>query len=495
MKRYLYFTHRWLGIVLSLFMAMWFISGVVMMYVGYPKLTTAERLSVLPKLDGTDCCADLSAVLLAAGQQTNPESLRLTTVGGQPRFILNYQKNKIVAVQGITGQKIATVSEPEAIVSAQAFMKTAGDYAGYIEEDQWTHSRALDGLRPLHRVQMHDIDDTLLYVSSITGEVVRDATGTEQLWNWVGAWIHWLYPFRGGLFEAQAANIIIYSSLLGCFVVLTGLVVGLLRWRFRGQYKRGSKTPYREGIMRWHHLFGLVFGIITFTWILSGMLSMNPWKVFDSGAPKLNMKVYAAGEINAEHFPLSIQQALSNFQTQGFYPSELEWRVVAGKGYYLGFDNAWQTKILLAEAGALPFNQFSWQQLELAAKQLMGDATIINSTILTDYDAYYYQRAPHTMTGHTEKRLPILRLEFNDAYATWIHLDPYTGTAVKLDSYRRTSRWLFTFLHSWDWLPLLNRRPLWDSVLILFSGGGLIISVSGVIIGWRRLGGRLHKSG
>jgi len=34
MKRYLYLWHRWLGIVLCLFMAMWFISGVVMMYVG-----------------------------------------------------------------------------------------------------------------------------------------------------------------------------------------------------------------------------------------------------------------------------------------------------------------------------------------------------------------------------------------------------------------------------------------------------------------------------
>lgn len=35
-KRWLYLIHRWAGIVLCLFFAMWFISGVVMMYVGYP---------------------------------------------------------------------------------------------------------------------------------------------------------------------------------------------------------------------------------------------------------------------------------------------------------------------------------------------------------------------------------------------------------------------------------------------------------------------------
>lgn len=41
-KRWLYLTHRWAGIVLCLFFAMWFISGVVMMCVGYPKLTRSN---------------------------------------------------------------------------------------------------------------------------------------------------------------------------------------------------------------------------------------------------------------------------------------------------------------------------------------------------------------------------------------------------------------------------------------------------------------------
>ena len=41
----------------------------------------------------------------------------------------------------------------------------------------------------------------MVYVSSATGEVVRDATRTERLWNYAGAWIHWLYPFRGNMFD------------------------------------------------------------------------------------------------------------------------------------------------------------------------------------------------------------------------------------------------------------------------------------------------------
>jgi hypothetical protein len=42
-------------------------------------------------------------------------------------------------------------------------------------------------------------------------------------------------------------------------------------------------------------------------------------------------------------------------------------------------------------------------------------------------------------------------------------------------------------LHSWDWLPLLQRRPLWDALLLAFSLGGLLLSATGVLIGLRRL--------
>ena len=38
LKRWLYLGHRWLGIVTCLLFAIWFVSGVVMMYVGFPAL-------------------------------------------------------------------------------------------------------------------------------------------------------------------------------------------------------------------------------------------------------------------------------------------------------------------------------------------------------------------------------------------------------------------------------------------------------------------------
>ncbi|MCY4505964.1 MAG: PepSY domain-containing protein, partial [Acidobacteria bacterium] len=46
-RRWLLLFHRWAGIVAGLFFALWIGSGLVMLYVPFPALTEAERLSRL----------------------------------------------------------------------------------------------------------------------------------------------------------------------------------------------------------------------------------------------------------------------------------------------------------------------------------------------------------------------------------------------------------------------------------------------------------------
>ena len=45
LKRWLYLTHRWVGIVTCLLFAMWFLSGLVMLYVPFPELKQSEWLA------------------------------------------------------------------------------------------------------------------------------------------------------------------------------------------------------------------------------------------------------------------------------------------------------------------------------------------------------------------------------------------------------------------------------------------------------------------
>ncbi|MBY6243504.1 PepSY domain-containing protein [Methylosinus sp. Sm6] len=493
MKRYLYLVHRWLGVALCLFMAMWFFSGVVMMYVGYPKLTPSERLSALPSLDPARCCVDLATALAAAGERESPQSVRLTTIGDEPVFVFGWGARaanpaRSVAVRARDGRRATHVSAEEALATARAFLGAEGRYDGLVDEDQWTHSKALDGLRPLHRVYMSDPDSTLLYVSAVTGEVARDATRVERIWNWVGAWIHWLYPLRGGWLDAYWRDIVVYSSLVGTALAITGLAVGVMRWRFRAPYKTGARTPYREGVMKWHHLAGLLGGATAVTFVFSGLMSMNPWKIFDLPGSAFDPKPYYGGALAAERFHLEPAQALARFSADGLAAREIELRVIDGEGHYIALGAGGATRILRAAPDAAPSAMLPFDELKRLGARLVPGATVTAATIMESYDFYYFARAPHTMHGNVDKRLPVLRLEFDDPASTWAHIDPYTGAALgRLDSGRRASRWLFAFLHSWDAPALLEARPLWDIFMITLNGAGFALSATGVVIGWRRL--------
>src|SRR5262245_23156540 len=54
--RALVITHRYLGVAAGLLMLVWFISGIVMMYVGFPRLLESERQRVLHPIPFSQCC-------------------------------------------------------------------------------------------------------------------------------------------------------------------------------------------------------------------------------------------------------------------------------------------------------------------------------------------------------------------------------------------------------------------------------------------------------
>lgn len=193
-KRWTYLVHRWLGIGGCLLMLLWFVSGMVMLFIGYPKLTPGERLAALPVLGEARDLQGLS--VLPAAVQAEPEAVALTTLRGEPAYVVRSGSN-VGAWSAVTGQALLPVSAQRAEASAAQF---AGGQAFVgatrVDEDRWTHSRALDAHRPLYRVEVGGTQPGDLYVSSHTGEVVLDAPRVQQRWNYVGAWLHWLYVLR-----------------------------------------------------------------------------------------------------------------------------------------------------------------------------------------------------------------------------------------------------------------------------------------------------------
>ncbi|MDR6524377.1 hypothetical protein J2789_007088 [Variovorax paradoxus] len=488
-KRLTYLVHRWTGVGACLLMALWFVSGVVMLFVGYPKLTPWERMQALPALEAGGCCVAVEQAMSAATTGARVQELVLTTVNARPVYRIRHADGSFRMVDASSGKPTQAVDAHAATDAAQRFTAGAsGDYLGLAQEDRWTHSRGLDAHRPLHMVQMDDAAHTLLYVSSTTGQVVMDAPRAQRLWNYVGAWLHWVYMLRDRSVDPGWSWIVIVLSAVCVITSITGTVTGIWRWRFSGRYKSGSRSPYREFHLRWHHLLGLAFASIVFTWIFSGLMSMNPLGMFDAKGRHPDLAQYRGATVEAEHLQLPVSQALALLDAAHFRASELEWRVLGGAPYLLARDARNATRLIVQRDGQyLVLDRWPEEDILKAAKYLL-DAPVVSEERLDHYDRYYYARQPEAMMGASERRLPVMRLRFGDPHDTWIYLDAWTGdVALSMDRSQRTGRWLFSFLHSWD-LPSMLHAAAWrESVLIILSLGGFLVSVTGIVIGYRRI--------
>ena len=165
-------------------------------------------------------------------------------------------------------------------------------YRGQIERDQWTVPGGLHPYRPLHHLRLNDDAGTELYLSDRTGAIVRDTTRRERVWNWCGAVLHWVYFTELRQDPALWRQVVLWLSGVGIVSVLTGMVVGIARWRPRGRYRHGKTSPY-HGMLRWHHMLGLAAAVPLLTWIVSGWLSLEPGQwVSDSTLDRVTHERY-----------------------------------------------------------------------------------------------------------------------------------------------------------------------------------------------------------
>lgn len=489
MKRTVYLIHRWTGIGMCLLMAIWFLSGVVMLFVGYPKLTPWERLAALPALPPDACCIAPEQALASAAKPGALKSLTLSSVAGKPAYILQAADGAMRAIDAANGRPIAAREQQLALASANAYAGgAAAAYGGTVTEDRWTHSRLLNPHRPLHVVELRDTAHTRVYVSSATGQVVLDVPRAERYWNFVGAWLHWIYLLKNQPTDPVWTWTLIVLSALAVLSATTGIVNGIWRWRFVGRYKNGTCTPYREAYMRWHHMLGLVFGALLFTWVLSGLMSMNPIGMFDAKGMRPDTVAMQDGNPVAIRLPQASTALLAALAQHGFIANELEWKVLGGQPYVLARDMTNATRLLMAAgSGVAVLDQLPADQLLAAARKLFP-YPVATVEILTSYDVQYYRRGEASMYGGNERRLPALRIRYADPHGTWVHLDMHTGhVELSVDRAQRAGRWLFNLLHSWDLPSLLDLNWLRDAAIICASLGGLLLSVTACVIAVRRL--------
>jgi hypothetical protein len=472
LRRWLYIGHRWIGIVTCLFFAMWFVSGVVMMYVAFPGLSNEERLAALPDIAWSKVALSPDRAMAAAGATRYPKDLRLNMLDDEPVYRLTGWDGKRQTISASDGRVVAGVTLEKALSVARHYPgATDVRLIEVVDRDQWSVTARYDALRPLYQIALGDTAGTRLYVSSRSGEIVLDTTTTERVWNWLGSIPHWIYPTVLRQDGALWRQVILWLSGICLVVAVSGIWIGILRVRLRKRYNGGAITPYR-GWMAWHHVTGFFAGVFVLTWMFSGWLSVNPGAFFAARGPSPQMLQLYAG-----HDAPTIGAALPATPSVEAVEARYVW--VGGTPLMILADRQGvQTAFDPATGAATPLTD---TRLFAAARALLPESAMPMRARLTQYDSYWYAH-------HSARVLPVLRAGFDDDAHSWFHIDPVTGDILgRSDVSRRSYRWLFHAMHQFDFPWLLAYRPAWDIVMWLLSLLGMTISVSGVVIGWRYL--------
>jgi uncharacterized iron-regulated membrane protein len=471
--RGLVLLHRWLGVSFCLLFAMWFATGTVMHFVPFPALTETERIDGLWPIDPFKVPRGPAAAVDASGIK-DATRVRLLQRSDGPVYIVTGPSG-VSAVRAGDLTPAAIKTPPLALAIAGAAARQRGldasqaAVAGLSPYDQWTVPNGFDRHRPLYRIALNDNARTELYVSSVTGEVVLDTTRRERWWNYAGSVTHWIYPTALRSNQANWDVTVWWLSLIASIAAVSGSVLGVIKVKLA---RRRVVSPYR-GWHKWHHVFGLACMTFVLTWIFSGWLSMDHGRLFStgklSGAEIAATAAAPAWEAVPAHEtrPISAQAR------------EVEWFGFNGK-IYRRDRTGLNTQRLYSgdsDSGELPPPRDFLIPREVAALVERLSPGCNTPVIIDGKDNYAITAS-----------MPIAPVYRSVCGSVWFHIDGASGAILeRLDPSRRAYRWLYSALHTMDFPVLAAHPALRSALIVILCGCGLIFSLTGVVIGWRRL--------
>ncbi|MBV8843528.1 MAG: hypothetical protein JO307_12025 [Bryobacterales bacterium] len=539
-RKLLIYSHRWLGIGIILMFLVWTLSGVVLMYYGHPQITMGERLQRLEPIDFSR--ATVTPAEAAAKAGIKPSRVRLSMYLGRPVYRLT--RNSIgnwSAVYADTGEVLAGMGREQSLQWMKQFAPEYAStmtYDAYLESpDEFTRIPTLAGFAPLHRIAMNDPAGVEYYISEKSNDIVQRTDRRGRILAISGYVLHNLFFFRQRTWWTPLLDWIAWTALL---MAVTGVVLGIWRVALKPRFRQKgvlSYTPY-SGWMKWHHYAGLIFGLFSISWILSGMIPITTFPIpgwsevakrvesngegFIMGNPTVSprstmtkemARAITGGSLNLQPLRIeSLRNALGKIQEK-FSPKEVELLQFRGEPYFI----AYQPPTTKEEAGRWTTNNainfvnlpqdnphlfvsirhpengvmtsFSKEIMEQALREAMPNVPVIDSEWLTGYDDYYHQTTTSFELGRHKPAyvLPALRVRYNDADQTWLYFTPSLGQMVKFDKRDRANRWLYYGLHVMDWPGLFNRRPLWDIVTVALLAGLAAMGITTLLPAFRRL--------
>ena len=472
-NRIIYSLHRILGTLLSILFLMWFLTGIVMIYHGFPSANREEKLAKLGNIQD-ESLPSVSEVMARTEQPDSVKGIIVNNYLGNTNFILSTSKGREVVaadsarqpseIDGDYIRKVAALWCDAKVIK----IDTLSDL------EQWIPFGRLRDDLPIYKFYFGDDNQTQLYISSATGEVLQCTTHSERVWSWLGPIPHWIY-FTWLRQNADLwKNVIIWISLLGIFMLFAGFYIAIRSYRQQIRRGKGLKSPYKKLWYKWHHVAGTIFGIFLLTWIFSGMMSLADTPEWLGREHKqydyLEVMEKSAPELDA--YPLDYRKVINHF---GGKATQVEWTHFFDLPTYTVQIEGGEPVVADASGNDFKPFQLTRQQVEKAIKSIHGDEHFTVSE-MKEYDNYYLDRKH-------ELPLPVWKVKIDNADKTCYYINPVNGN---MRSYNTHSRWAFHLyqgLHSLRYKFLVEHPVAWTIVMWFLMLAGAFVSLTGVVLG------------
>ena len=224
---------------------------------------------------------------------------------------------------------------------------------------------------------------------------------------------------------------------------------------------------------------GLLFELVTLTWVFSGLLSMNPWGFLESRracgeTARLQGQAPKWSAVRSSLDIIRARPAIADAVNLVTAPlaAQLYWLATLNDGTVIRLDAEGNVVVLTTA------------DLVQTAQRLAGPAVIAEQSLIDEEDAYYFRERRYFRERWEDFVLPVYRVVLGDAERTRYYLDPRSGALLlRADTNARWHRWLFGALHRIDFTAGMRARPVWDIIVLTLLLGGLGVTATGFYLG------------
>lgn len=454
MKRYFYLWHRYLGIAACAVVFVWSISGFLHPLMSWTQPRPAKMM-LPPAPVKAEVVGVAPAQALAQNGLQNIRDFNLVSFDGQSFYQVKTANDApLVYLNTRDGAMLPNGDERYAIWLAQQYLQEFNaPVTGVAIVRDFDHEyKIINKLLPVYRVQFARADGMRAYVDTSTGLLGTLDNNFKGRLLWLFSNLHnwdWL-SFSD---KARIAVLVLFA-LVTMAMAISGLLVYGFFWKSFKPLSANNRNT-RNWLKQYHRRLGVTVSLTMLLWSVSAA-----YHAIEKPAIREEAKTsYAPQQFSSTEAAFPLPNLLASLPNQK--------PVTNISLVRLGDKAAYQ--VFRADKTVTYFDTATGAAIEGAgeryARELansfsgLSDAQIVSVKPVTQFDQEY---------GFINKRLPVMRVEYNDANQTRYFVEPAAGVlSLKLGNRKRLESYSFNFLHKWHFLDWAGKKTR-DVIMMIF---------------------------